>query len=209
MKKILILFLFISSVAIAQKIPDYGFNKVRISAEDKTIQAELKPVKSDPDIETDRLYYWYSSNIIHTTQGGFSGKLLNGKYTEYYLNKNLKEQGAFIKGLKDGIWTNWDENGIITQFYTWKKGVKDGEFNLYNERGKLRQTGSYDNNLLDGKIKTYSETGSSTVIVYNDGIVVKNEPSKFWQKIKQKLNIFKKKNKSPKQDTKIKANTNK
>lgn len=204
MKKILILFLFISSVAIAQKIPDYGFNKVRIAGEDKTIQAELKPVKSDPDIATDRLYYWYSSNSIHTTQGGFSGKLLNGKYTEYYLNKNLKEQGAFIKGLKDGIWTSWDESGSITQFYTWKKGVKDGAFSLYKEHGSLKQTGNYNNNLLDGKIKTYSETGGPAVIVYHDGVVVENGPSKFWQKAKQKLNIFKKKSKSPKQDTKYK-----
>ncbi|MCC8427247.1 toxin-antitoxin system YwqK family antitoxin [Mucilaginibacter sp. UR6-11] len=190
MKNILLLFLLGTTFSVtAQKIPDYGFNKVRISAGDKVIQAELKPVASTPSVETDRFYYWYSSNIIHSTQGGFSGKLLNGKYTEYYLNKNIQEEGVFKKGLKDNIWKNWDESGVLTQIYTWKNGIKTGEFSLFYPNGNLKQTGNYNNNLLDGKVKSYNESGTETITTYHKGTLVVNKPSKFWEK----LNFFKKK----------------
>jgi len=166
MKKILLLLLLISGSAYAQKIPDDGFDKIRIAGPDKTIQAELKPVTSNPEMQTDRLYYWYSGNSIHSTQGGFSGRLLNGLYSEYYINKNLKELGAFKKGLKDGIWRSWNESGTMTQFYTWKKGVKWGNFGVFDEHGNVKQSGAYQ-----------------------DGVIVPNQSS-FWDKI----NIFKKKN---------------
>jgi hypothetical protein len=189
MKKILILLLFISTAAAAQKIPDYGFNKVRITDGDKTIQAELKPIKNAPDVETDRLYFWYGSNIIHTTQGGFSGRLLNGDYSEYYLSKNLKEQGLFDEGLKNGIWKSWDDNGNLIQLYTWQKGIKDGKFTLYDSRGVVKQTGEYDSGLLDGPVKLFDQNGVATIVLYKNGTVIANKPVSFWQKI----NFFKKK----------------
>src|ERR1700712_5807439 len=123
MKKILFFLLLLSASAGAQKIPDNGFDKVRIAEPDKTIQAYLKPVSSDPEIETDRFYYWYSGNGIHSTQGGYSGRLLNGPYSEYYINKNLREQGAYQKGLKQGIWKSWNERGVLQALYTWHKGI--------------------------------------------------------------------------------------
>jgi len=167
MKKILLMLFFISGSVAAQKLPGDGFDKIRIAGADKTIQAELKPVTSDPEMETDRLYYWYSGNGIHSTQGGFSGRLLNGQYKEYYLNKNLKELGFFKKGLKDGVWRNWSDNGTMTELYTWKKGVKSGKYSVFDEHGNIKQAGYYDN-----------------------GILGVNHPS-FWNKI----NIFKKKDK--------------
>ena len=141
MKKLLLVLYLITGTALAQQLPDDGFDKIRIAGPDKTIQAELKPVSSDPEMETDRLYYWCSGNSIHATQGGYSGRLLNGKYAEYYPNKNLKELGAFKKGLKNGIWKSWSENGTLTQWYTWKKGIMSGRFVLLDEAGKIKQTG--------------------------------------------------------------------
>ncbi len=124
MKKIVtILFFFISVSVSAQKYQDYVLDKVRIVEPDKIIQAEILPVTTEPRIKSDRFYYWYSSNKIHFTQGGFSGKLLNGGYNEYYLNKNLKEQGNFKKGLKDGAWKSWNEEGTLSQLSIWKNGV--------------------------------------------------------------------------------------
>src|SRR4051812_435661 len=104
MKKLFYLFLLSASSAVqAQYIPTLGVNKVRITAPGKTIVAELS-TKNENAPRTDRSYYWYGSNAVHITQGGYSGKLLHGKYQEYYPDKSLREQGEFQKGLKEGTW---------------------------------------------------------------------------------------------------------
>jgi hypothetical protein len=123
MKKIFILvFSLLCHTVYCQKLPAYDLNRIRISQPDKTIVAETDPVSSTPSIKPLLLYYWYSANTIHISQGGFSGKLLNGLYTEYYTNKNLKEQGNFKKGLKDGVWKSWNEGGTLTSVTNWKHG---------------------------------------------------------------------------------------
>lgn len=186
MRKLLtLLLLFVFGVANAQKIPDYGFNKIRIAMGDKVVQADLSPLKSDPVVQTGKLYYWSSSNAIHTTQGGFSGKLLNGNYAEYYLNKNLKMQGQFRGGLKDGIWKNWNENGVLRELYTWHEGILSGKFELFSDSGKLKQTGYYKNDLPGGKMTTYAADGKAETVYYKNGKIA--APSSVWDKI----NVFK------------------
>lgn len=124
MKRIIILFLIsISGSVYAQKLSDYGIDKVRIIETDKIIEVEIIPFNSKPGIKSDRFYYWYDDNSIHSSQGGYSGKLLNGLYEAYYLNHNLKEQGTFKKGLKDGAWKSWKEDGTLSQAANWKNGV--------------------------------------------------------------------------------------
>jgi antitoxin component YwqK of YwqJK toxin-antitoxin module len=124
MKRLItIMLVIISNCVYAQKLPDMGLYKVRITENDKTVLAEIDPVSSNPRAKQSLMYYWYSANMIHSTQGGFSGKLLNGQYEEFYLNKNLKQQGTFKKGLKDGAWKTWGENGMLLETSTWKNGV--------------------------------------------------------------------------------------
>jgi antitoxin component YwqK of YwqJK toxin-antitoxin module len=120
---ILILFFLFSIAACAQKLPDYGMNKVRIAETDKTILAEIYPLTANASIKPNLFYYWYGANLIHATEGGYSGRLLNGQYTEYYLNKNLKEQGTFKNGLKNGIWNSWNDDGTLQIVHTWHNGV--------------------------------------------------------------------------------------
>jgi len=119
-----VLFCLASFTAFAQKMPDEGLYKVRITLPDLTILAEINPVSSSPEPKPGLLYYWYEANAIHSTEGGFSGKLLNGVYTEYYANKNLKEQGDFKKGLKNGPWKSWNPDGALTEVVTWKNGMR-------------------------------------------------------------------------------------
>ncbi|MDB5137822.1 MAG: hypothetical protein JWP37_4425 [Mucilaginibacter sp.] len=123
MKRILVILFCLISVSVnAQKLPETSY-RVRLSEADKTILAEINPVNAVIKAKAALYYYWYSAGVIHATQGGFSGKLLNGVYTEYYLNKNLKEQGTFKRGLKSDIWKTWNDDGSLKQTATWKDGV--------------------------------------------------------------------------------------
>jgi antitoxin component YwqK of YwqJK toxin-antitoxin module len=56
-------------------------------------------------------YFWFGSNAIHETQGGFDGKLLHGEYKAFFLDNQLKEWGSFSNGLKTGEWKYWHTNG--------------------------------------------------------------------------------------------------
>jgi len=125
MKNILIVMLcFLWTASLAQKMPEEGLDKVRIIGSNKSIVAELNPVNSLPKAKIKLFYYWYAANSIHKTQGGYSGTLLNGLYTEYFANKSLQEQGSFVSGLKHGIWKAWDENGKLISETNWKNGIQ-------------------------------------------------------------------------------------
>lgn len=123
MRNIFIVILFLTASAVyAQKIPETAAYRVRIYESDKTILAEINPVKSPPAAKPGLDYYWYDADIIHATPGGYSGKLLNGLYTAFYLNKDLREQGTFNKGLKSGVWKSWNEDGTLKAVSAWEKG---------------------------------------------------------------------------------------
>ncbi|OKS87283.1 toxin-antitoxin system YwqK family antitoxin [Mucilaginibacter polytrichastri] len=210
MKK-LILLLLLPVSALAQKMPDMGLNKIRITEQDQTIVAEIEPVSGDIAIQDNKLYFWYSSNGIHTTQGGYSGRVLNGLYTAYYYNKNLKEQGEFKKGLKDGTWKTWNESGKLSKELTWKKGTMDGNFTLYDEAGNLKQTGRYQDNLLEGQSVLYLGKDSTKTIKYHHGQLNNTKDLTIWQRL-----YLVKKNKdstkvkiSPKKEHQAKSKTNK
>jgi hypothetical protein len=147
-------FLLLPVFGFAQQMPASGFDKVHIIADGLNIQAEILPVSDAPELCNDRFYFWYSSNTIHSTQGGFSGRLLNGSYKEYFPNKNLKEEGVFKEGLKEGIWKTWNESGNLIRQYTWKKGLRSGKYFLCNEKGYITETGTYKNNMLKVKDTT-------------------------------------------------------
>ncbi|HEY9000690.1 MAG TPA: hypothetical protein VIM89_05020 [Mucilaginibacter sp.] len=125
MKTCCLIFLcFISYNVYCQQIPAYDINRVRITQPDKTIVAEIEPGFTVMSAKPLLNYYWYSANDIHCTQGGYSGKLLNGTYIEYYPDKNLKEQGSFKKGLKSGVWKKWNNDGTLASVTTWKRGLQ-------------------------------------------------------------------------------------
>lgn len=149
---ILLVFCFFGYTASAQQLPDYGLDKVRINESVQTVVAELASVSVSPTAKPALHYFWYNSGAIHETQGGYSGRLLNGQYTAYYLNKNLKEQGLFKKGLKDGTWKSWREDGSLLATVTWKRGkeVSGRKLPLWKRlpliRKKFKKTDSLNNN---------------------------------------------------------------
>ncbi|MDB5130470.1 MAG: hypothetical protein JWR02_219 [Mucilaginibacter sp.] len=133
---------------------DDGFSQVRIIDSTQEVRADVLPLKSSPKIKNDRYYYWYLNNVIHSTQGGYNGQLLNGHYTAFYPDKNLKEEGDFKSGLKDGEWKTWNPKGDLKSVANWREGimVPDSQqpfwkkIPLLNKKGDQSQTPGAGNN---------------------------------------------------------------
>jgi antitoxin component YwqK of YwqJK toxin-antitoxin module len=177
--------------SFGQKMPDYGLHKIRITDTDRTILAEIIPVNAPPETRNNLTYYWYAANRIHTLQGGFSGQLLNGKYTEAFLNTNLRMEGTFKKGLKDGIWKDWNERGVLLQVVKWKNGIRSGLFSFYKPDGSLKQTGEYHEDRLDGAVILYEGPDSARTTYYDHGRALEGKP----KSLLNRINIFRKKTK--------------
>lgn len=183
------LFFLISTATLAQKMPDIGLYRVRINDTDKTILAQVSAFSDQPQARPALYYYWYASNMIHELQGGYSGKLLDGAYMEFYLNKNVKQQGIFRQGLKTGVWKDWDPDGVLRKSVTWSDGLKSGKFTVFKADGTLEQSGCYRHNLLDGKLMDYFSADSVHLTQYKKGKIVPLKSGSLFER----LNPFKKK----------------
>lgn len=96
-------------------------------------------------------YYWYKSNEIHQSKGGYSGNLLHGDYTRYYITNQLSEKGVFSFGLKVKEWKSWFKNGQLKSVCNWKNGRLSGNYTLYDDFGKILLSGKYSKGNKVGK----------------------------------------------------------
>lgn len=131
----------------------------------------LSSEKSPGNIVPERKYYWYSNNHINTTQGGYSGKLLHGQYSDFYESKGLKEQGIFKQGLKEGVWKTWTETGMLISLMEYQDGILDGSYYKYGLDGKILEQGNYKTGKLNGKLITYPGGDSTKVKFYKHGVL--------------------------------------
>src|SRR6185437_6479340 len=123
------------------------------------------PVRIYPD----RTYYWFHSDTILNTVGGYDGRLLDGSYTVFYPDKNLAEAGEFADGLPNGEWRAWYPGGMIKSIVHWRTGLRIGTFTEFDRNGSKFREGNYRNDELSGKIREYSSDGTFKVIKYIDG----------------------------------------
>lgn len=173
MRKVLLLFICTLQITlclsqnISRKKDCYIVN---VNGVNCFIRAEVmnEPISIAPK---ENVYYsWYSSNKIMETKGGYDGKLLNGAFTSFYYNNNLKEKGTFYKGLKEGKWIEWFENGIIREISHWKKGLKHGSLKTYNETGQIIYEAFLKNNLLNGMERRYESSKVISEKKYTNGV---------------------------------------
>lgn len=169
---LIVIFILTTNVVMGQySTKNFLSHKVIVNHDKYTVVAYVKPANRIY-VESDRLYYWFSTNLIKSTQGGYSGKLLNGPYQEFFLNKNLKELGTFWAGLKVGKWKSWDENGKLKEECYWDSGKRNGTYLKYDSTGRLAEKGKYRNDLLNGKQVTLIGD-STTVVYYKKGKVIR------------------------------------
>ncbi len=159
MKKLLFIFLLITITASAQKKKTYT---IYVNYPDYTLKADVlaEPLKKHAEKEID--YYWYTSNKIIHTRGGYEGKVLNGSYTSFYISGNLKEKGSYKNGMKHGEWTSWFENGNIREIILWKNGLKQGSVKSFDEQGNLLLVSQFKKGLLNGQQLIYEDNKLSS-----------------------------------------------
>lgn len=160
----------LAQAACSQSYPDELVSyRASVNYADHSIIFFVRPLKTEIIPYPKRRYYWYSNNNVRSTQGGYSGKLLNGPYTDFYKNKQLKEQGNFRAGLKTDMWRSWSESGMLKEDSWWKKGVLNGPFLKYDHSGRLAERANYRHGMLHGKQVIYENTDSSMVFHYKHG----------------------------------------
>jgi hypothetical protein len=90
-----------------------------------------------------RVYYWFKGGLIHNTQSGMVGELLNDTFVKMYHSNQLAEQGVFKNGLKIGLWKTWHPNGALETTQKWSNGLQTGKFYLYDENKLLIEKGDF------------------------------------------------------------------
>lgn len=127
------------------------------------------------------LYYWFDQAKIHTTQGAYSGYLLDGDYIEFsYPENNILLKGNFKRGLKHGMWIGWYSNGIIKSMNRWSNGSLNGTQKDFDSTGQLLSVQNFNH----GKFIVPDSTGS---LFSKAGYVVKRgikKVSSFFKKQK-------------------------
>ena len=67
---------------------------------DKDFRYEFYTFNKKLNPESNKFYYCFKGGLIHCTESGVSGELLNGNFIKMFHNNQLAEQGSFKYGLK-------------------------------------------------------------------------------------------------------------
>jgi hypothetical protein len=92
--------------AAAQKIPAMAArNRISLVKNDTLFlfYAEQPPARKF-STAPEKFYFWYSQQVILTTQGAFSNRVLHKSFYAFYPNHNLFQTGSFYFGLGDDVW---------------------------------------------------------------------------------------------------------
>lgn len=172
------LLIAVSLLASCQTSKSYFVEgKDRVLLHDKDTLYEFYAVKLPPNAlnqlsDVSAQYYWFDGSRIKVTRGEVRSRVLNGKYTIYYPDHNLKESGSFYKGLKDGEWKTWYPDGILNSKQSWKRGELHGTSFSYDSLGKVTTLSNYSKGLLSGKQLSYVGDSISSQAYYKDGKMV-------------------------------------
>lgn len=166
-KKIVFIFFLIPCIAIAQ-LKEKNCYTVYINYPDHSIRATVFSKDKKLNVNRSLTYYWYSSNKILETTGGYDGKILNGTYTAFYLNGNLKEKGVFKKGIKNRTWIAWYENGKIKEVVRWRNGLLF-KIASFNGNGQIASEKRYRKGKMHGYQKLYTDGQVSEKKRYRNG----------------------------------------
>lgn len=104
--------------------------------------------------------YTITENNITVSEIEMVEGVRNGKITNYFANKIVRETGYYQNGNKHGLWQMWDENGKLTAIANYDNGVKHGKWEVWDHKGTLRSSTEYANGKKAGTWKVWDENGN-------------------------------------------------
>lgn len=145
-------------------------NSIIISLGDTIVNFHLLPIEQqDTRVQLDKTYWWYGSGRLNRTQGGYSGRLLDGAFIVRSAEGRLLEKGVMSAGKRSGEWIQWYPTGSIHSIYNWKYGELHGAFRELWPNGELQRTGRFKNGMLQGQVTQYDEAGQAVKLRYHKG----------------------------------------
>ena len=125
-------------------------------------------------------YTWYMNNAIHTTQGNYSGKLLDGICSKYYNKTNqLAAKGNYKNGQKTANWYEWNNNGTLLSNVKYKNGMKQGNATFYDSSGNIIEQCCFEKDKKHGKSISFVKGVKQSPVLYKHGeIHIKKEKGK-------------------------------
>ena len=167
-----------------------GKDLVSISDSGRNIRAHVYSGEENVIASILRTYGWVKGGSLFYTQGGYSGRLLDGAFYEFYPNRNLMLEGKYIKGLKDGRWSFWSEKGKLSEIQTWRSGVKHGLYIKNDSLGNLFFKANYKRGSLNGRATQRDSSGRIIKIYFRNSVIIKNRSFSMFKKAKKKLKDF-------------------
>lgn len=159
MLKVLIVILLPITSFSQKEVKDYCLKKV---LKQNNFQYQFSVLDGDKKgvsfFDKRKMYFWYKSQTVHSTQGGSSGELLHGGFSMFYASKQLYSKGVFSKGLKVGEWKYWRENGSLEKVERWLRG-RLLAVRMYSKNGNLKKELKYR-----GSVSISSEKDSIVII---------------------------------------------
>lgn len=171
------LFMILPLFGLTQKLEEITHRTINIHHSDSTITLNVLVEKTEIKPNSNIHYYWYHRDVIHSNQGGYKEKLLDGKYQVITKQGKLITEGYFQYGMKAGVWKKWNEKGELLSISRWEKGVQNGNHEEY-EDGQISKKSSYKKGLLHGKYITFQNDTISNEVAYKKGILIEEKPEK-------------------------------
>lgn len=101
---------------------------------------------------------YYPSGIV-AVAGQYTNGKMDGKWTYFHGNGELKNTFHVKNGVMDGPFLEYNESEIEITNGQYKDGKKDGEWTWRYETGELKEIGNYKDDLLHGPYVAYYKNG--------------------------------------------------
>jgi len=160
--------------------------------------------------EKEGLYQRFS-NDQKLKEGTYHNGKLEGLWSDYYQNGQIKSTGEMLDSLRQGIWHFYDDTGkmlssenyvngqlegMLTHYYkngqikdkvVYVEGRKAGTFNSWYKNGKMQSSGEILHDEKQGKWEHWQEDGSSSGYYHYKNNQLNGLSYLFWPDGKEKL----------------------